>query len=261
MRSSRTAIIAGGASRQSPLRSPRVWIGIPISLIFLIVAFRGQHPDEIRHALSRVDWRTCPWPCSCSTPESPSAPTAGMSCCARCMTSPPARSSRSCSSVTPRTTCSPCAPASWYGPGCWAALRRAQDRRARHHRRRAALRWRDDAPLRRRCGDSRRPDHRAATCRPGGGRDFRRRDCRSGDPAGGRDRARPPDAAGPHAAARRLAERVERMAESFLAGLGRPLAAWRSGAGGDHVDRGLEIRGLDVLDGGACLRRPARRER
>lgn len=41
-------------------RSPRVWLGIPISLFFLIVAFRGQDPAEIRTALSRVDWRFLP---------------------------------------------------------------------------------------------------------------------------------------------------------------------------------------------------------
>ncbi len=46
--------------RQSALRSPRVWIGVPISLFFLVLAFRGQHPDEIRDALSRVDWRSLP---------------------------------------------------------------------------------------------------------------------------------------------------------------------------------------------------------
>jgi uncharacterized protein (TIRG00374 family) len=44
----------------SPWRSPRVWLGVPISLIFLYLAFRGQHPDEIRDALSRVDWRLLP---------------------------------------------------------------------------------------------------------------------------------------------------------------------------------------------------------
>lgn len=48
------------APPRSPLRSPRVWIGIPISLIFLIIAFRGQDPDEIRQALARVDWRYLP---------------------------------------------------------------------------------------------------------------------------------------------------------------------------------------------------------
>jgi uncharacterized protein (TIRG00374 family) len=46
--------------RQAALRSPRVWIGLPISLIFLVIAFRGQHPDEIRDALARVDWRLLP---------------------------------------------------------------------------------------------------------------------------------------------------------------------------------------------------------
>ncbi|MFT4036892.1 MAG: lysylphosphatidylglycerol synthase transmembrane domain-containing protein [Thermomicrobiales bacterium] len=45
---------------RSALRSPRVWIGIPISLLFLYLAFRGQHPDEIRDAFSRVDWRYLP---------------------------------------------------------------------------------------------------------------------------------------------------------------------------------------------------------
>ena len=44
----------------SPWRSPRVWLGVPISLVFLYLAFRGQHPDEIREALSRVDWRLLP---------------------------------------------------------------------------------------------------------------------------------------------------------------------------------------------------------
>ena len=47
-------------SRSSPWRSPRVWLGVPISLVFLYLAFRGQHPDEIRDALSRVDWRLLP---------------------------------------------------------------------------------------------------------------------------------------------------------------------------------------------------------
>lgn len=42
------------------MRSPRVWIGIPISLLFLYLAFRGQHPEEIRDAFSRVDWRYLP---------------------------------------------------------------------------------------------------------------------------------------------------------------------------------------------------------
>lgn len=45
---------------RSPLRSPRVWVGIPISLIFLVLAFRGQDPSEIRDAFSRVDWRYLP---------------------------------------------------------------------------------------------------------------------------------------------------------------------------------------------------------
>lgn len=45
---------------RSPLRSARVWIGIPISLIFLVVAFRGQDPAEVRDALTRVDWRYLP---------------------------------------------------------------------------------------------------------------------------------------------------------------------------------------------------------
>jgi uncharacterized protein (TIRG00374 family) len=44
----------------SAWRSPRVWLGVPVSLIFLYLAFRGQHPDEIRDALSRVDWRLLP---------------------------------------------------------------------------------------------------------------------------------------------------------------------------------------------------------
>ena len=48
------------SARQSPFRSPRVWIGIPVSLLFLFLALRGQHPDEIRDAFSRVDWRTLP---------------------------------------------------------------------------------------------------------------------------------------------------------------------------------------------------------
>jgi uncharacterized protein (TIRG00374 family) len=42
------------------LRSPRVWVGIPISLVFLLIAFRGQDPGEIRDAFSRVDWRYLP---------------------------------------------------------------------------------------------------------------------------------------------------------------------------------------------------------
>ena len=48
------------SARQSAFRSPRVWIGIPVSLFFLYLAFRGQHPDEIRDAFSRVDWRFLP---------------------------------------------------------------------------------------------------------------------------------------------------------------------------------------------------------
>jgi uncharacterized protein (TIRG00374 family) len=48
------------APNASPWRSPRVWLGLPISLVFLYLAFRGQHPDEIREALSRVDWRLLP---------------------------------------------------------------------------------------------------------------------------------------------------------------------------------------------------------
>lgn len=47
-------------SSRSPLRSPRVWIGVPISLVLLVLAFRGQHPAEIRDAFSRVDWRFLP---------------------------------------------------------------------------------------------------------------------------------------------------------------------------------------------------------
>jgi glycosyltransferase 2 family protein len=46
--------------RRSTWRSPRVWIGVPISLFFLYLAFRGQHPDEIRAALGGVDWRLLP---------------------------------------------------------------------------------------------------------------------------------------------------------------------------------------------------------
>jgi uncharacterized protein (TIRG00374 family) len=42
------------------LRSPRVWIGLPVSLFFLYLAFRGQDPAEIRDAFSRVDWRWLP---------------------------------------------------------------------------------------------------------------------------------------------------------------------------------------------------------
>lgn len=45
------------APPRSPFRSPRVWIGIPISFLFLILAFRGQDPAEIREAFARVDWR------------------------------------------------------------------------------------------------------------------------------------------------------------------------------------------------------------
>jgi uncharacterized protein (TIRG00374 family) len=48
------------SARRPALRSPRVWIGLPISLLFLFLAFRGQHPDEIRDALSRVEWRALP---------------------------------------------------------------------------------------------------------------------------------------------------------------------------------------------------------
>lgn len=48
------------APSKSPFRSPRVWIGIPISLVFLVLAFRGQDPAEIRDAFSRVDWRYLP---------------------------------------------------------------------------------------------------------------------------------------------------------------------------------------------------------
>jgi hypothetical protein len=48
------------APQASPWRSLRVWLGLPISLVFLYLAFRGQHPDEIRDALSRVDWRLLP---------------------------------------------------------------------------------------------------------------------------------------------------------------------------------------------------------
>jgi uncharacterized protein (TIRG00374 family) len=48
------------ATRQSPFRSLRVWIGLPVSLFFLFLAFRGQDPAEIRDALSRVDWRWLP---------------------------------------------------------------------------------------------------------------------------------------------------------------------------------------------------------
>lgn len=46
--------------RTSPWRSPRVWLGVPISIVFLYLSFRGQRPDEIRDALSRVDWRLLP---------------------------------------------------------------------------------------------------------------------------------------------------------------------------------------------------------
>jgi uncharacterized protein (TIRG00374 family) len=42
------------------LRSARVWIGVPISLLLLVLAFRGQHPDEIRDAFAHVDWRFLP---------------------------------------------------------------------------------------------------------------------------------------------------------------------------------------------------------
>ena len=45
---------------RSPWRSARVWIGIPISLVFLVVAFRGQDPEEVRASLTRVDWRYLP---------------------------------------------------------------------------------------------------------------------------------------------------------------------------------------------------------
>ncbi len=48
------------APRRSALRSPRVWIGLPISVLFLVLAFRGQDPAEIRHALERVEWRWLP---------------------------------------------------------------------------------------------------------------------------------------------------------------------------------------------------------
>lgn len=48
------------APPRSPFRSPRVWIGIPISIAFLALAFRGQDPNEIRDAFSRVDWRYLP---------------------------------------------------------------------------------------------------------------------------------------------------------------------------------------------------------
>ena len=47
-------------ARHSPFRSLRVWIGLPVSFIFLFLAFRGQDPAEIRDALSRVDWRWLP---------------------------------------------------------------------------------------------------------------------------------------------------------------------------------------------------------
>lgn len=49
-----------GSAPRSPFRSPRVWIGIPISLFFLFLAFRGQHPSEIAEAFTRVDWRYLP---------------------------------------------------------------------------------------------------------------------------------------------------------------------------------------------------------
>jgi uncharacterized protein (TIRG00374 family) len=48
------------AAPRPPWRSARVWIGIPISLIFLVLSFRGQDPAEIRHALERVEWRWLP---------------------------------------------------------------------------------------------------------------------------------------------------------------------------------------------------------
>jgi uncharacterized protein (TIRG00374 family) len=48
------------SARRSSLTSPRFWIGLPISLLFLFLAFRGQHPDEIGNALSRVEWRSLP---------------------------------------------------------------------------------------------------------------------------------------------------------------------------------------------------------
>lgn len=46
--------------RRAAWRSPRVWIGVPISLLFLILAFRGQDPAEIRDAFARVDWHLLP---------------------------------------------------------------------------------------------------------------------------------------------------------------------------------------------------------
>ncbi len=60
MQSSPNGKVPESAGRSSSLRSPRVWIGVPISILFLILAFRGQQPDEIRDALSRVDWRSLP---------------------------------------------------------------------------------------------------------------------------------------------------------------------------------------------------------
>jgi uncharacterized protein (TIRG00374 family) len=47
-------------ARRAAWRSPRVWIGLPISLFFLVLAFRGQDPAEIRDAFARVDWRWLP---------------------------------------------------------------------------------------------------------------------------------------------------------------------------------------------------------
>lgn len=55
-----SSVQSNGPPPRSPLRSPRVWIGIPISLVFLVLAFRGQDPAEIADALSRVDWRYLP---------------------------------------------------------------------------------------------------------------------------------------------------------------------------------------------------------
>ena len=60
VQSSPNGPVPESSARQSPLRSPRVWVGVPISLLFLFLAFRGQHPDEIRDALLRVDWRPLP---------------------------------------------------------------------------------------------------------------------------------------------------------------------------------------------------------
>jgi uncharacterized protein (TIRG00374 family) len=48
------------APPRSPLRPPRVWIGVPISLLFLVLAFRGQDPAEIQDSFARVDWRYLP---------------------------------------------------------------------------------------------------------------------------------------------------------------------------------------------------------